>query len=318
MHVIVTGGAGFLGTQLIRRLLDDAATDSENTLTVTAIDRVSCPVEDPRVESLTGDVGNPELLKTAFQDETMAVYHLAAVVSGQAQQDFDLGMTVNLDATRTLLEVCRARDQPLRFIFASSVAVFGPNMPAPLDQNTAAQPRSSYGTAKAIGELLINDYSRRGFVDAVICRLPTIAVRPGRPNQATTSFASSIIREPLAGEPAICPVDPELAMWLSSPQTVIRNLVHALTVDGEAIGVYRTINLPGITATVNEMIAACERAGGKQVANLIRYERDSAIEAIVASFPAEFDTAHAQALGFTQDTDFDEIVATYRRANKTV
>ncbi|MDA3921128.1 MAG: SDR family oxidoreductase [Salinisphaera sp.] len=307
MHVIVTGGAGFLGTQLIQRLLANDTTGIQ----VTSLDRVSCPIDSNQVESVVGDVGDAAALGQAFRADTAAVYHLAAIVSGEAEQNFDLGMKVNLDATRALLEVCRSRSAPVRFIFASSIAVFGPNMPTPLDHNTATQPRSSYGTQKAMSELLINDYSRRGFIDAMVCRLPTISVRPGRPNQATTSFASSIIREPLVGKTAVCPVDPALAMWLSSPETVITNLVHALKIDGQALGVYRTFNLPGITVSVKQMIEACQRAGGHDAVEKIEYKRDPAIEAIVASFPAVFDTAPEQHLGFIKDADFDDIVAKY-------
>lgn len=311
MKILVTGGAGFLGARLIRALLDH-----DPAIRILSLDRMACPVIDERVVSHIGDLGDAATRAQVFAQPLDAVYHFAAVVSGEAERDFDLGMAVNLDATRALLESCRAQTHAggpvARVVFASSVAVFGPGMPEPLDRHTAAQPRSSYGTAKAIGELLVNDYSRRGFIDGVVCRLPTISVRPGRPNQATTSFASSIIREPLAGERATCPVDPALAMWLSSPQIVITNLVHALDLAGEAIGPLRTLNLPGITAEVRDMVAALEASAGTSASALIDYTRDPAIEAIVASFPARFDTQREAGLDFAQDEDFDAIVARYR------
>ncbi|MBH03389.1 MAG: NAD-dependent epimerase [Xanthomonadales bacterium] len=307
MHILVTGGAGFLGARLIQALLAH-----DHGATIVSLDRVVCPIEDARLISWVGDLRDAGIQAEIPDTRFDAIYHLAAVVSGEAERDFDLGMAVNLDATRTLLEICRAQSHTPRLVFASSVAVFASDMPAPLDRYSAAQPQSSYGTAKAIGELLINDYSRRGFIDGVVCRLPTISVRPGRPNQATTSFASAIIREPLNGEPASCPVDPDLAMWLSSPQTVVANLVHALTLHGDAIGALRTLNLPGITTRVADMVSALERSAGAEAVARIEYARDPAIEAIVASFPARFDTRREAALGFDQDRDFDAVVAAYR------
>ncbi|MGM8850620.1 D-erythronate dehydrogenase [Salinicola halophyticus] len=321
MQVIVTGGAGFLGARLIQQLLaGEASIEGQAITRVTSIDLAPCPVTDDRVESLTGDVADPALIEQALGDDTGAVCHLAAVVSSQAEADFELGMRVNLDATRTLLEACRAHPKRLKFLFASSLAVFGPGLSQGLSQKRSQpvpeavgpQPRSSYGAQKAIGELLVNDYSRRGFVDGRVCRLPTIVVRPGKPNQAASSFASSIIREPLAGVEAVCPVDAGLPLWLSSPRAVVANLVHALSLEGEALGDWRTLNLPGITVTVNEMLDALERQAGTAVRDLVRFEPDAGIDAIVASWPGGLDTERPLGLGFRADSDFDAIIHAYQ------
>jgi len=317
MHVVVTGGAGFLGARLIHALLAGEATlDGEAVTRVTSIDLAPCPVGDARVESVAGDIADPSLIDQALRDDTVAVCHLAAVVSAQAEADFDLGMRVNLDATRGLLEACRAHPKRLRFLFASSLAVFGPGLSQELSQPVAEavgpRPRSSYGAQKAIGELLVNDYSRRGFVDGRACRLPTIVVRPGKPNQAASSFASSIIREPLAGLDAVCPVDAQLPLWLSSPRAVVANLLHALTLPGESLGGWRTLNLPGITVTVAEMLEALERQAGAEARSRVRFEPDAAIDAIVASWPGGLEISHPLALGFRADADFDAIIRAYR------
>ncbi|WP_342595736.1 D-erythronate dehydrogenase [Salinicola lusitanus] len=313
MHVIVTGGAGFLGARLVRQLLSGEVSIAGQAVTrVTSIDLAPCPIAEDRVESLTGDVADPALIERALGDDTGAVCHLAAVVSAQAEADFELGMRVNLDATRALLEACRAHPKRLRFLFASSLAVFGPGLALPVAEAIGPQPRSSYGAQKAMGELLVNDYSRRGFVDGRVCRLPTIVVRPGKPNRAASSFASAIIREPLAGVEAVCPVDAGLALWLSSPRAVVANLAHALSIEGEALGDWRTLNLPGITVTVTAMLDALERVAGPSARQRVRFEPDAGIDAIVASWPGGLDTARPLGLGFRADSDFDAIIRAYR------
>jgi len=326
MQVIVTGGAGFLGARLIRQLLAGDLTIAGNAVErMTSIDLTPCPVADDRVESLTGDIADPALVEKALAADTGAICHLAAVVSSQAEADFDLGMRVNLDATRTLLEACRHHSARPRFLFASSLAVFGPGLSQglsqgrsqPVPETIGPRPRSSYGAQKAMGELLVNDYSRRGFVDGRVCRLPTIVVRPGKPNQAASSFASSIIREPLAGVEAICPVDAGLPLWLSSPRTVVANLAHALALDGEALGDWRTLNLPGLTVTVEEMLDALERVAGAPARELVRFEPDAGIDAIVASWPGGLDVERPLALGFRADADFDAIIRAYLEDERT-
>ena len=232
-------------------------------------------------------------------------------MSGQAEADFDLGMRVNLDASRHLLEVCRHRGHRPRLVFASSVAVYGGDLPAKVPDDLAVTPQTSYGTQKAIAELLINDYTRRGFVDGRSLRLPTISVRPGRPNAAASSFASGIIREPLNGETAICPVAAGTTMWLLSPRTVIECFIAAHDMDGAALGPNRLLSLPGLAITVGEMVAALERVAGPEVAARVRFEPDPRIAKMVATWPGELEAARARTLGFPSDDNFDEIIRRY-------
>ncbi len=250
-------------------------------------------------------------LRATLTSDTAVVCHLAAVVSSEAEADFDRGMQVNLDATRQLLDACRGLPRPPRFLFASSLAVFGPDGTEPLAEDVAPMPQSSYGTQKAIGELLVNDYSRKGFIDGRACRLPTIVVRPGRPNRAASSFASSIIREPLAGVEAICPVGAEQSMWLSSPRSAVANLIHALELPAERLGSWRTINLPGLSVTVTEMLDALARRAGREARALVRFETDPDIERLVKSWPGALDVKRPYELGFRADEDFDAAVAAF-------
>jgi nucleoside-diphosphate-sugar epimerase len=236
------------------------------------------------------------------------IFHLAAVLSGQAEADFDLGMSVNVDATRRLLEAARAGGRRPRFVFASSLAVFGPPLPPVITDDTAVHPHSSYGAGKAVGELLVADYSRRGYVDGRVVRLPTICVRPGRPNAAASSFVSGIIREPLHGESAVCPAGPDLELWLSSPRAAIRNLEHAASLSGEALGPNRIINLPGITVTVAEIVASLGRVAGPEVAARVVFREDPVARRIVSSWPARFDVKRALELGFSQDREFEALI----------
>jgi nucleoside-diphosphate-sugar epimerase len=251
------------------------------------------------------------VLERAVRADTDCVFHLAAIVSGMAEAEFDLGMRVNLDATRTLLEVCRAGGRVPRVVFTSSVAVYGGPLPDVVLDSTAVSPQSSYGTQKAIGELLVNDYSRKGFVDGRVLRLPTVSVRPGRPNAAASSFASGIIREPLNGETSVCPVDPDTRLWLISPATATQCLLTALDLPGDVFGLSRTVNLPGLSVTPREMAAALERVAGADAAARIQWTRDARIERIVATWPGAWDTSRARALGFPQDTDFETVIREY-------
>ncbi|WP_462380683.1 D-erythronate dehydrogenase [Pseudomonas sp. Marseille-QA0892] len=316
MTIVVTGGAGFLGSQLIQALLQtDAGDIAGPTPDIVSIDLAPCPVNDPRVRSITGDVSDPERLAGCIDTKVSHVYHLAAIVSGQAEADFDLGMRVNLDATRALLEACRQRARQPKFVFASSLAVFGGTLPERVAETQAPMPQSSYGAQKAIGELMVNDYSRKGFIDGRVCRLPTISVRPGRPNAAASSFASGIIREPLAGEPSACPVPLDTQLWLCSPQTVIRNLVHAGRVDGEALGAHRTLNLPGICVTVSDMLESLERLAGPEARARVTLEPDERIQRIVCSWPGDFDIDRPLKLGFAVDDGIDALVQAHQRAS---
>ncbi|MGB3789266.1 MAG: D-erythronate dehydrogenase [Phormidesmis sp.] len=312
MHVLITGAAGFLGQRLARRLLENPEL---KRLTLTDLTPPPSPdntsSQNSIVTCLAADLSDPSASKALVSQDITAVYHLAAVVSGQAEANFDLGMKVNCDGTRHLLEAVRHQSPGAQLIFASSLAVFGGELPPVIADDTAVQPQSSYGTQKAICELWINDYSRKGFIDGRILRLPTVCVRPGKPNAAASSFASGIIREPLQEETAICPVDPALSLWLSSPNAVVENLAHALTLKAEQFTYSRTLNLPGITVTVQSMIDALAAVAGKATADRIHYQADPAISKIVASWPSQFDVERAIALGFECDRAFEDIIRSF-------
>jgi nucleoside-diphosphate-sugar epimerase len=242
------------------------------------------------------------------------IFHLAAVVSGEAEADLEKGYSVNLDGTRALLEAIRAVGDVYRprFVFTSSLAVFGAPLPDVIPDDFVLRPLSSYGAQKAIGELLVADYSRRGIIDGISIRLPTICVRPGRPNRAVSSFYSGIIREPLNGEEAILPVSPDMRHWFASPQAAIGFLIHAAEVEAEKLTV-RSLTMPGVSATVADQIEALRKAGGDKAVGLIRSEPDPAIHAIVSTWPKAFDARRALALGFVPDRSFDEIVEIYQQ-----
>jgi len=307
MKILITGGAGFLGKRLVARLLARADIDE-----IVLVDMA--PAEgfaDPRVRAVAGDIADSTLMASLVDARTAGVFHLAAVVSGQAEADFELGMRINLDASRLLLDLCRQRGHKPRVVFTSSVAVYGGDLPDVVTDDLALRPASSYGTQKAIAELLLADYSRRGFVDGRVLRLPTVSVRPGLPNKAASSFASGIIREPLNGEDAVCPVAPETRLWLLSPRCAIDCLIHGFDLDADALGRQRAINLPGITVTAGEMVASLRRVAGEEVASRVHWERDAAIERIVGTWPGAWNAARAETLGFKGDANFEQVVRAY-------
>jgi D-erythronate 2-dehydrogenase len=258
-----------------------------------------------------------DLLARACAPQVDAVFHLASVVSAGAEADFDLGMRVNVDGMRNVLELCRAQRVPPRVVFPSSVAAFGGDLPEVVLDTTAPTPQSSYGTQKVIGELLVTDYTRKGFIDGRAVRLPTIVVRPGKPNRAASGFMSSILREPLNGELAVCPVPPETQMWIASPHRAVDMLIHAMELPAHVFGWNRTINGPGITVSVAEALAALERIAGSETAQRVRFEADAAIAKIVLSWPVRFATARADQLGFSRDADIDEIIRAHVRSEAT-
>ena len=240
--------------------------------------------------------------------QTAAVYHLAAIVSGQAEQDFDLAMAVNVEGTRHVLAAARAQDCRLPVITTSSLAVYGGALPDVLTEQTATHPQNTYGMTKAVDEMLMSGHRRKGYAEARTLRLPTIIVRPGRPNAAASSFASGIIREPLNGEDTTCPVDPGLAMWLASPDIAIQALVHALEVPQDDWPSFSALNVPGVTAKVSELLEALPADARARVT----LKRDPAIEAIVGTWPSAFDTSLAECLGFERDQSAQAIVAAYQ------
>ncbi|MGI8635940.1 MAG: D-erythronate dehydrogenase [Segetibacter sp.] len=314
MQIIITGGAGFLGQRLAKALLKNAV-DFE-VLVLADIILPANPSNDSRVKCQQVDLSKEGAAKNLITSRSAIVFHLAAVVSSQAEKEFDLGYTVNLDITRVLLEACRHHNSQIKFIFSSSLAVYGGTLPALVTDMTAVTPRSSYGTQKAMGELLVNDYSRKGFVDGRVLRLPTICVRPGHPNLAASSFVSSIIREPLNGEQAVCPVSTDLALWLSSPDTIIENIIKAAVFNAAAFEGWRTVNLPGIGVTVREMLASLERITGKEAVDRVKFIPDESINKIVSSWPGAIDNSRAIEMGFKADNCFEDFITQFITTNK--
>ena len=309
MRILITGGAGFIGSKLARALLARGTLAGRPIERIRLVDVVRAPAfEDPRVETIVGDVTRPGAVFSWFAGGFDAVFHLAAVVSGQAETDFELGYAVNLDGTRHLLEAARHLCRRPIFVFASSCAVYGGDVPEPITDTTHLTPQSSYGNQKAMGERLVADYHRKGFVVGTSLRLPTIVVRPGRPNLATTTFLSSIVREPLNGETANCPVPVDTKMYCLSPRAVVQAFVHAAELEEGALGKDRSLLLPGIAFTVAEEIAALERIAGKGVTARITYDPDALIRRVVLSIPWNFAPERALRLGFPVDPDIESII----------
>ena len=308
MKVLITGGAGFLGRRLAAKLLQlgtlkNAELREEKIQQITLFDMVPALV--------TGDVSDAEALEGVSDEDTTSIFHLAAVVSSQAEDDFDLGLSINLDASRRLFEACRKVGHTPKVIFASSLAVYGGALPEVVQDDTALQPKTSFGVQKAITELLLSDYSRKGYIDGRALRLPTIAVRPGKPNKAATSFTSSIIREPLNNVQTVCPVTMDMKLWLLSPRQAIDCLIHGHNLGAEAFGQRHVLNLPGVTVTVRDMVDVLGRIAGEPATRLIRWEANPAIQRIIHTWPTRWDMSRAHMLGFKGDQDFESIVRAF-------
>jgi nucleoside-diphosphate-sugar epimerase len=271
-----------------------------------------CPLpSDPRLETVYGDCGELAEAGKLISETTGAVFHLAAIVSGEAEQNFDLGMRVNLHGTERILETCRTMANNPRFVFASSVAVYGGDMPEVIDDHTALTPQTSYGSQKAMCELLVNDYTRKGFVDGRALRLPTVIVRPGKPNKAASSFASSILREPLEGREVVCPVSKKTGVWVLSPRRVVDCFMHAEALPADTWGTNRTLCLPGLTVSVEAMMGALGDVAGDVVAARVRFESDELIEKIVYGWPTRLAPNRSLAMGFRADQNVRDIIEAF-------
>jgi D-erythronate 2-dehydrogenase len=313
MHILITGAAGMIGRKLTARLVEAGALNGRSIDTLTLID-VEAPQKPQKfggnVVTAAADIGDPATAPAAIAGWPDVIFHLAAIVSSEAELDFEKGSRVNLDGSRALLEAIRAVGDGYRprLVFTSSIAVFGAPFPEAIGDEFLQTPLTSYGTQKAIVELLLADYTRRGFVDGVGIRLPTINVRPGRPNKAASGFFSSIIREPLAGQEAVLPVDDAVMHWHASPRAAVGFLLHAAGLSNEQLGTRINLTMPGVCCTVAEQIAALRRIAGDKVAARIRRAPDPLVERIVAGWPRRFDPRRALALGFRAEASFDDII----------
>ena len=310
MKLLITGGGGFLGSRLARSLKARGELGGQAISKITLLDG-AFPPDTAGFTVVKGDIADAATIDKAVEPDTGAVFHLAAVVSGAAEADFDLGMRVNLEGTRLLLEKLRQCERPPRVVFTSSVAAFGGELPDVLDDSTTPRPQTSYGTQKVIGEYLVADHSRKGHIDGRSLRLPTIVVRAGKPNAAASSFASGIIREPLNGVVSECPVSADTGVWLLSPRRVVDAFIHANELPSEAWGTNRVVNLPGITATVAEMLGALKRVAGAKVVGNVAWKPDARIQAIVKTWPVRFRTPRALQMGFKPDADVEAVIRDY-------
>ncbi|MBI2255598.1 MAG: SDR family oxidoreductase [Proteobacteria bacterium] len=314
MHILIIGAAGMVGRKLTDRLVASGL-DGKAVEKLTLVDVV--PPAAPtgfkgKAETLTADLSQPGASEKLVAGRPDVIFHLAAIVSGEAEADFDKGYRINLDGTRFLFEAIRqeglrAAYKP-RVVFTSSIAVFGAPFGDKIEDTFLSAPLTSYGTQKAIGELLLSDYSRKGFFDGIGIRLPTICIRPGKPNKAASGFFSNILREPLSGQEAVLPVAENVRHWHASPRAAVGFLLHAATLDLEKVGARRNLSLPGLSATVGEQIEALRRVAGEKAVKLIRREPDAVIQKIVAGWPSDFNPARAIALGFRAESSFDDII----------
>ncbi len=313
MHILITGAAGMIGRKLAAQLVADGTLAGRPIEKLTLLD-VAAPQWSEKFagkfDAIAGDLANSTVARNAVAEQPDVIFHLAAIVSGEAELDFDKGMHVNFGGSRALFDAIRAGGggyQP-RVVFSSSIAVFGAPFPDAIPDEFFLTPLTSYGTQKAMTELLLADYTRRGFLDGIGIRLPNIVVRPGEPNKAASGFFSSIIREPLAGEQAVLPVDESVRSWHASPRAAVGFLIHAATLDTKALGTRVSLTMPGLCCTVAEQIAALRRIAGDKVAARIRRAPDPLIARIVAGWPARFDAGRALALGFKAEHSFDDII----------
>lgn len=312
VRIVVTGAAGMVGSRLAQRLLADGALGSELISEILLVDAVAPAPIDSRipVQTLVGDLAQEAVAAEVASRRPAVIFHLAAVVSGETETDPAKGYRVNVQASVGLLEAVRRIPQTgrPRLVFSSSIAVFGPPLPEVIGDEQSPAPATTYGTHKAMVELIVDDYTRRGVIDGVSVRLPTICVRPGAPNRAASGFFSSIIREPLAGRPAVLPVSDDVRHWFASPRAAVAFLLHAANLPAQALGRRRALTMPGVSATVRMEIEALRRVAGDEAVALIRREPDETIARMVAGWPGRFDPRHALSLGFRAEATVDELI----------
>jgi D-erythronate 2-dehydrogenase len=313
MHILIIGAAGMVGAKLTARLVKDGALAGKAIDRLTLVDVVAPAVPKDAgctVDTQAVDISEPKVAEALAASRPDVIFHLAAIVSGEAESDFDKGYRINLDATRHLFESIRkiGGGYKPRLVFTSSIAVFGAPFPEAIGDEFFHTPLTSYGTQKAIDELLLSDYTRRGFMDGIGIRLPTICVRPGKPNKAASGFFSNIIREPLNGHEALLPVSEDVRHWHASPRSAVNFLIHAAGLDGEALGTRRNLSMPGLSVTVGEQIEALRKVAGDAVVGRIRREPDETIMRIVGGWPRNLAPTRATALGFRAETSFEEII----------
>ena len=315
MHVLIIGAAGMVGRKLAQRLSNDGALDGKPVEAMTLVDVVTPDAPAGfagRVALETADLSAPGAAEKLIASRPDVIFHLAAIVSGEAELDFEKGYEINLDGTRYLFEAIRHAHvedgyRP-RVVFTSSIAVVGAPLPFPIPDEFHTTPLTSYGTQKAICELLLADYSRKGFFDGIGIRLPTICIRPGKPNKAASGFFSNILREPLIGQEAVLPVTDDVRHWHASPRSAVGFLLHGATIDVETVGPRRNLSMPGVSATVGEQIEALRRIAGEKAVRLIRREPDEMIMRICAGWAPGFEAKRARELGFVAENSFDDII----------
>jgi D-erythronate 2-dehydrogenase len=311
VKILVIGAAGMIGRKLAARLAADGMLGGRAIAAMHLVDVVAPTMPaglEGQITAEAADLSTPGIPARLVAARPDVIFHLAAIVSGEAEVDFDKGYRVNLDGTRALFDAIRASGSCPRVVFASSLAVFGPPFPARIPDDFAPQPATSYGTQKLMTELLVNDLTRKGMIDGISLRLPTICVRPGAPNRAASGFFSGILREPLAGLPADLPVPDATRHYFASPRAAVGFFLHAATMDTGAMDHRRALTMPGLSATVGEQIDALRRAAGEGAVALIRRTTDPLVAGIVAGWGADYEAARARALGFTAETDMDAIL----------
>ncbi|MEM9732738.1 MAG: D-erythronate dehydrogenase [Pseudomonadota bacterium] len=316
MKILILGGAGMIGRKLMERLAAHGSMRGQPIEAVHAFDVVEAVL--PASDAITfttsaGDIADAATVDALVNGKPDIIFHLAAIVSGEAEADFDKGYRINMGGTQNLFDAIVAREgYTPRVVYASSIAVFGAPFPEAIDDTFHLTPLTSYGTQKAIGELLLADLTRKGHLDGVGLRLPTIVVRPGKPNAAASGFFSNIIREPLVGESAILPVEEDVMHWMASPRSAVGFCIHAAEIDGATIGPHRNLTMPGLAITVGEMIEALRRAAGDEAVARIERKPDATIRSIVDNWPRRFDARRAEALGFEAEKSFDAIIQAHR------